>query len=81
MTNDLATIYAERLASVRARITVVRGLLADASTASELAIDGVSEKFNRDALRAELKDLEAEELRLLQATTGRSSRLFGIVIR
>lgn len=81
MANNIAEVYRERLASVRARIAVVRGLLEDASSASELAIDGVAEKFDRAGLRAELRELETEELRLLQATTGRSSRLFGVVLR
>lgn len=64
----------ERLANVRERIRLIREALADPSTLSEITIDGVTEKFDRTALRAELRELEVEEARL----TGSGGRLYGI---
>lgn len=75
------TTTAERLESVRKRITIVRGILEDASTLSEITVDGVGEKFDRAALRAELRELEAEEDRLTAAAEGRSPRLFRVRIQ
>ena len=64
----------EKLASVRARIKMLREVLSDPSLMTEIAIDGLSEKVNRADLRAELKELEEEEARL----SGSTSRLYGI---
>lgn len=65
---------AERLASIKRRISTIRAALEDPSLITEITIDGVSEKVNRSELRAELRELEAEE-RILSGT---SAKLYGI---
>ena len=65
----------EKLASIRKRIKVIRDALEDPSLITELTIDGVSEKVNRSELRAELRELEAEEA----AITGNGrARIYGV---
>lgn len=75
---EITKIYTERLESVRNRIRILRDALADPSALSEIAIDGVSEKIPRADLVRELKELEAEELSLVQKAAGRSSRVFKV---
>lgn len=67
----------ERLESIRRRIRIIRDVLDDPTTLSEIAIDGISEKVDRAALRAELRELEEQEDRL----TGRTRRAYRIGIR
>ena len=74
-------ICQERLASVRARITVLRDALADPSSLSEISIDGVSEKIPRADLVKELTQLEREELTLMNELAGVSSRVFRVDLR
>lgn len=65
----------EKLASIRKRIKVIRDALEDPSLITELTIDGVAEKVNRAELRAELRELEAEE----DAITGSGrARIYGV---
>lgn len=78
---EITKIYTERLESVRNRIRILRDALADPSALSEIAIDGVSEKIPRADLVRELKELEAEELALVQKTAGRSARIFKVNLR
>lgn len=68
---------AERLASIRRRIAVIREALEDPTLITNLAIDGVSETFDRAALRAELKELEFEE----RQTTGDFQRVFSVGLK
>ena len=77
----MASIYEERLTSVRARIAVVRAALEDASTLSDVSIVGASERFDRRALRDELKELEAQETSLLNQIAGRSTRVYRVDMR
>ena len=66
----------ERLASIRRRIKILREALEDPTLLTELAIDGVSERFDRAQAREELKELELEESRLT-----RPSRLYQVVLK
>lgn len=75
---EITNLYRERLESVRNRIRMLRDVLTDPSALSEVAIDGVSEKIPRAQLVQELKELEAEELALVQKAAGRSSRVFKV---
>ena len=77
----MVEIYQERLESVRNRIRILRDVLADPSSLSEIAIDGVSEKVQRAQLVQELKELEAEELSLMMKASGRPSRIFKVDLR
>ncbi len=74
-------IAADRLESVRKRIAIIRQVLEDPSTISEITIDGVAEKIDRVTLRQELKELEIEETALAAKVAGRSNRVFGISLR
>lgn len=78
---EITKLYRERLESVQARIRILRDALADPSALSEIAIDGVSEKIPRADLVRELKELEAEELSLVQKAAGRSARIFKVDLR
>lgn len=71
----------DRLESVKRRIKLLRDALEDESTLSEISIDGVTEKFDRASMRAELRELEEEEARLEALASGRNPRLFGIYFR
>ena len=51
-----------------------RATLEDPSLVTEITIDGVAEKVDRQALREELRELEYEEGLL----TGSRSRLYGV---
>lgn len=75
------SIYEERLTSVRARIAVVRAALEDPTTLSDVSIDGASERFDRRALREELKELEAQEVALENQIAGRSTRVYKVDLR
>ena len=75
---DQRSLWQERLESVRQRIRILRDVLSDPSSLSEIAIDGVSEKVQRSQLVKELKELEIEESTLLSQLSGRSSRLFKV---
>ena len=78
---NLTHVLEERLESVRNRIRMLRDVLSDPSALSEIAIDGVSEKTPRAQLVQELKELEAEELSLVQKAAGRSARIFKVDLR
>lgn len=67
-------IDSEKLNSVRRRIKILRDALEDPSMLTEITVDGVNEKFDRAQARVELKELEAEESRLM----GQTSRIYGI---
>lgn len=67
----------EKLASVRRRIKMLRDALEDPTMLTSITIDGVSESFDREQARAELKALEEEEDRL----TGRKPRVYGVRFR
>lgn len=71
----------EKLANVQQRITLIRETLANPTFFTDVTIDGVSEKIDRTALRAELEELEAEEQRLIDEINGVNPKLFGIQMR
>lgn len=70
--SDQTDITAERLASVRARIAAIRQVLEDPAYLTDVTIDGISERVNRQALVTELRDLERQEVLLLRGGTSGS---------
>ena len=61
----------DRLLAVRARITAIREILADPAYLTDVTIDGISERINRQALGGELRDLERQEILLLRGSGSR----------
>ena len=67
----------ERLTSIRKRIANIREILEDPTLLTEITVDGVAERLDRESLRRELRELESEEDRL----TGASRRVYGIKLQ
>ena len=63
------SIREDRLESVRARIAVIRGILADTTYLTEVSIDGISERIDRRALADELRILERQEIQLMYGSS------------